>query len=565
MNDHSAGHAELPRSAYLDHTLRRAWNAAEHRHHRYVTLEHLLLALLDDPDATELLQAVDADIPIIQGSVATAINNNTSLVAPGGATPTFSYKFDNLFAGAFEHAVRAGRREIDGAFLLVAVAKHPDSDASAILAANGFNAQAAQRTLDALLGPSQQTSATSQTPPQHPSRAKNGGKPKTGSQRAQTPPRPAAAPDPKPAAAQQGGSTGTGDRFMEDMLASVRGILDAENRKDWALAPLLNPAATLPSQAPKRAQPRPEPQLRAEAVNDGQRAPVPPPSQAHHQAQSPQQAQAPRQVQERALPPLHLEPPPRPSITSPALQPPVSNPPAGFAEPKAAAFDLELPAPPRAQEQPREKLQERPQERPQEKPQEKAPGKKRKSPGPKPSRAPKDSPGALAQALETIPRTLRLARGQIVEIRLGKEQAGQLFARPGQRPQQGGEAIRAVSVRLSAPEGGFFIETMTPETQWLLNRPGTAGEEPFGSWSWAVVPNETGRQTLAVSVSVRDIDANGVLTGSQVAEELIKIRVGANLGRFLGGLIRTLFLLSAGAGLAAGAWYVLNAMGKLPH
>ena len=62
MNDHSAGHAELPRSAYLDHTLRRAWNAAQQRSHRYVTLEHLLLALLDDPDATELLQAVDADI-----------------------------------------------------------------------------------------------------------------------------------------------------------------------------------------------------------------------------------------------------------------------------------------------------------------------------------------------------------------------------------------------------------------------------------------------------------------------------------------------------------------------
>ena len=206
----------------------------------------------------------------------------------------------------------------------------------------------------------------------------------------------------------------------------------------------------------------------------------------------------------------------------------------GLPSPRRQPSTSNCPPPPRAQEQPREKLQERPQERPQEKPQEKAPGKKRKSPGPKPSRAPKDPPGALAQALETIPRTLRLARGQIVEIRLGKEQAGQLFARPGQRPQQGGEAIRAVSVRLSAPEGGFFIETMTPETQWLLNRPGTAGEEPFGSWSWAVVPNETGRQTLAVSVSVRDIDANGVLTGSQVAEELIKIRVGANLGRFLG-------------------------------
>ena len=167
MNDHSAGYAELPRTAYLDHTLRRAWNTAQQRSHRYVTLEHLLLALLDDPDAIELLQAVDADIPIIQSSVATAINNNTALVAPGATAPAFSYKFDNLFAGAFEDAVRAGRKEIDGAFVLVGVAKHPDSDASAILAANGFNAQAAQRTLEALLGPQQQAPGA----PRHPSGA----------------------------------------------------------------------------------------------------------------------------------------------------------------------------------------------------------------------------------------------------------------------------------------------------------------------------------------------------------------------------------------------------------
>ena len=37
-----------------------------------------------------------------------------------------------------------------------------------------------------------------------------------------------------------------------------------------------------------------------------------------------------------------------------------------------------------------------------------------------------------------------------------------------------------------------------------------------------------------------------------------------NFGRLFGGLIRTLFLLAAGGGLAAAAWYVLKAAGKLP-
>jgi ATP-dependent Clp protease ATP-binding subunit ClpA len=60
MNEQSAGHDELPRTPYLDHTLRRARTAAEQRSHRFVTLEHLLLALLDDPDAAKLLQVTGA-------------------------------------------------------------------------------------------------------------------------------------------------------------------------------------------------------------------------------------------------------------------------------------------------------------------------------------------------------------------------------------------------------------------------------------------------------------------------------------------------------------------------
>ncbi len=568
MNDHSAGHVELPRSAYLEQTLRRAWSAAQQRSHRYVTLEHLLLALLDDPDSIELLQAVDADIPLIQGSVATALNNSAALVAPGGKPPAFSYKFDNLFTSAFEHATSAGRKEIDGAFLLVALAKHPESDASAILAANGFNAQVAQRTLDALLNPSPPPPAASQTPPPGTPRSGKPAKPKPNAQRPQTPPRPAAAPNTKLAGARQGGGAGSGDRFMEDMLASVRNILDSENRKDWALAPLLNPAATSPAPGSKRVPPRVEPQLPAGAAKDAQRPPAPAPGQASNQPQErarPLQlrAEAAKDVQRPLVPPPgqaphqsleRASPPPRPPIVSSALRPAVPAPPPAFSEPEAEIFDLELPLPP---------AQEHPQERPQERPREK----KRKGPGPKPSRAQNAPPEALLKTLENIPRSLRLARGEIVKIRLGKEEAGQLFVRTAQHPQQGREAqnaTRAVSIRLSAPEGGFFIETMTPETQWLSDRANSPGEEPFGNWSWAVVPNETGWRILLISFCVRDIDASGALNGSQVTEQALKIRVGTNFGRLFWGSVRALLLLIAGGALAVGAWYVLKTTGRLP-
>ncbi len=573
MNDHSSGYAELPRSAYLDHTLRRAWNTAQQRSHRYVTLEHLLQALLDDPDAIELLQAVDADIHIIQNSIATAIHNNTALLSPTATAPAFSYKFDNLFTGAFEDAIRAGRKEVDGAFVLVGIAKHPDSDASAILAANGFNAQMAQRTLEAVLGVPQQSASAPNAPAQRPAKDSKAAKSKPDAKRGSPARHSPSAANSKLVAAEPAPSSGTGDRFMEDMLASVRSILDSESSKDWALTPMLNPAAT--QSVPARlkpgpeTQPRGEPQLRPEAAMNGQRIPAPPPAPAPlHMLERPGQPPRP----EQQPPPPPPQPQQRPPIVSPALRqppgppppppppPPLAPPPpqsapslaTGFAEPRTPVFDLELSSALPPLEKPRERpFPEQPMEPVQEKP--------RKGAGARHSRAQAESSGTLAQAFEGFPRRVRLARGEIIQIQLGKDEAGQLFPRSAQSALT---AARAVSIRLSAPEGGFFIETMTPETQWLSNR---AGEEEFGSWAWAVVPNETGWRLLTVSVSVRDIEASGNLTDSQAAEHTVKIRVGANFGRLFAGAFRTLFLLAAGGALAAGAWYALKASGKLPY
>ncbi len=124
MSDQSAVRAELPRTAYLDHTLRRARSAAEQRSHKYVTLEHLLLALLDDPDATKAMEAAGADIAVIRSIVTDAVNNRmAALVAPDGRAPNFSYRFNSLFANASAEAERIGRSSIDGALAIIAVAR----------------------------------------------------------------------------------------------------------------------------------------------------------------------------------------------------------------------------------------------------------------------------------------------------------------------------------------------------------------------------------------------------------------------------------------------------------
>lgn len=65
MTGRSEGYLALPYSSYLHTTVRRARALSERRSHRYVTLEHLLLALMDDPDARRLLGAVGADAATI--------------------------------------------------------------------------------------------------------------------------------------------------------------------------------------------------------------------------------------------------------------------------------------------------------------------------------------------------------------------------------------------------------------------------------------------------------------------------------------------------------------------
>ncbi len=520
MNDRSAGYVELPRTAYLDHTLRRARNAAEQRSHRYITLDHLLLALLDDPDAIKLLQAVGADVAIIQSTITNTVNNKmAALVDPSGRPPSFSYRFDTLFAGASEDAIRAGRRQIDGALALIAVAKDPESNASAILAGNGFSLQAALNALGAASA-LQPPYSPSQAPPPPPPRMEMAAASRPEPKR-RAPPPPAGGPG-----LALNPDADSGENLVEDMLATVRNILDAEERLPSPAAPALS----LPPPAPRGSQPRFEPQLRAEV--ERQRGPS-----------EVRSGQAPYQGHERANPAPRLQPPPRPAPPPPERRAAAPNHAAGFSEAPQASFDLQVPAAPA--------------------------GKKRKGGNPA-QRVPGEPAGPLAKLLENFPRKTRLARGEIVQIRLSKEEAAQLFARVPRRGahSQGGEAAlasRAVTITLSAPEGGFFIETTAPETQWILSRPAAAGEEAFGTWAWAVVPNETGWHVLSVSIFARDLDANGLLSDLRLPAHAVKVHVRGNFGRLFWGLFRALSLLLAGSALTVGAWYALKALGKLPH
>lgn len=485
MTEQSQGHQELPRTAYLDHTLRRARTAAEQRSHRYVTLEHLLLTLLDDPDAARLLQIAGADVAAIYGSVADAVNNRmASLAAPDGRQPSFNYRFDMLFQCANEDAMRLGRREIDGALALVAIAKDAESNASEILSANGFDPQAA---LKAMKTPPQ----TKRPPQPAPKPAKSSPAPEAARGFGGPSQKPANAGLSRPPIAAQAAILAAGGESMDEMIASVRTILEAEELKERAL-----------SQRTAVAAPRPEPPLKENggAFNSGGRM------------QDPAGRLEPR---------IGPAPPARRPLHDASRD-------SGFSAARAPAFDLEKT--PRTE--------------------------KRTAPQRAPRRGNAGTVALLAKIIETIPRKARAGIPQTVQISLSKEEAGLIFGRVFRRPPQqaaGHEAFcRAVTIRLSAPEGGFFIEALTPETQWLLDR---TTEEAFGTWAWTVSPKASGRCCLKASLCAREVDASGPGAVTALPDQIVKVRIRDSFWLTLASFVRAVLLMLAGSGLTMTAWY----------
>src|SRR5262249_28851259 len=120
----------MPFSKALDHTLFRAIGYAGARDHEYATLEHLLLALIDDVDAMTVMQACKVDLDALEKDVALYVDNEMkTLVAEfdGESTPTPA--FQRVVDRAMRAAEGAGRDVVTGADLLVAMFDEEESPA----------------------------------------------------------------------------------------------------------------------------------------------------------------------------------------------------------------------------------------------------------------------------------------------------------------------------------------------------------------------------------------------------------------------------------------------------
>ena len=121
-------------SSNLEQTLHRALVYANTKHHEFATLEHLLLALVEDPDAVAVMRACDVNIELLKQELTQYINSELqNLIHPasGEAKPTSS--FQRVLQRAAIHVQSSGREEVTGANVLVSLFSERESNAVFLL------------------------------------------------------------------------------------------------------------------------------------------------------------------------------------------------------------------------------------------------------------------------------------------------------------------------------------------------------------------------------------------------------------------------------------------------
>jgi ATP-dependent Clp protease ATP-binding subunit ClpA len=123
-------------SRTLEHTLRRALSFANEHRHEYVTLEHLLLALIDDDDAAGVMHACKVDLDKLRTNLDSYLETELDSLVVNNRDheePRPTAGFQRVLQRAMLHVDSSGGREVTGANVLVALFSERESHAAYFL------------------------------------------------------------------------------------------------------------------------------------------------------------------------------------------------------------------------------------------------------------------------------------------------------------------------------------------------------------------------------------------------------------------------------------------------
>jgi hypothetical protein len=556
--------SSIPMSTHLGQSLERAHRFAREQSHRAVTLEHLLLALTEDAEAALILQSANIELGRLSTEVSGYLGRLPEDMRGDGATePRPDAELLRVLQAAASAAKQSRRRQIDGAIVLAAVVGDGKTPAAGLLKALGMTFEEAIRAL--------QRANTK-------ARLKPTPKPATP---ATTPAAPAEAPE-TAAVTEPAASDATPGPLQsaEDILAAARSRIQ---QRSGAGAAKPEPAAVKEATpAPATDEPTadmadslpPVEPAETAALTDAIQAamsgatvrgvePALPKAAAELPA-PPLQPPAPPIAQR---PPWTPPPEPRPQPAHRVPQPPPARPQPPFpARPVAASEGPRRPPlPPAGQPQPG--FPNRPPRAPWPEPGVGAPPPRANGSYGEAPPAPRERPVARAPhapragghtekgvLVESVPRRMRVGVPAPAEVRIARDRIEGLIVAlngRGAAPLAEQPLTRALSVRLRAPGGDFWIEPATPETQWVDSASSMIHDD-HANWRWTVVARRRGRRRLTLMVSARTVGRDGVAIDSAPPDRVIEVKVGGNYGQ---AAVRwTGWILALLAGAAIGSY-----------
>lgn len=569
------GLSRIAMSSGLAASLSRATEYARVQGHAEVALEHMLLALCDDPDAVLVLAASNVNVAELTGEIGRHLAMLPARSQGKDAELIVASDLRRILEAAAAAARGGRRREINGAIVLAAIIGDGKSAAAQVLSGLGLTFEGAIRALQSRTAPAPgpETSPRPLPPTNAESiladaRERVQSRTVTAPPRRQAPieeqeraepeplpeepfaeephfeeyaplppepdlPEPAPMPEPvqvappPPVAARQPAPRFEPQPLPEPAYAPPQPSRDAYfeelppqgyARNDYEAATYEAPAYDAPAYESAGYEPEVAEPLGAPVYED-----LPPPMPAPPPFPPPIPAPNPH---EGWTPPPGPQPvDARPGLPNPRLRgpvPPVPPPPASF-EPR--------PGPPPLAPWPEQEHTRGPGQA-FGAPAGYDPNHRQLPPQTAPRASGRQAPqrGDIGQLVENIPRSMRVAVPAQIEVRIARASVKAL----AEGLQGGGAAYqhevmvtKAMSVRLRAPDGGFYIETASPETQWI-ERAMLLSEDDFASWRWHVTPRDTGRRRLQLVISARTVSAGGLAAETALPDQVITVRVRTN-------------------------------------
>ncbi len=116
--------------------------------------------------------------------------------------------------------------------------------------------------------------------------------------------------------------------------------------------------------------------------------------------------------------------------------------------------------------------------------------------------------------LENIPKVMRIGKIHYLEVRVARFANAELDFGPelyGLRAKDDkGPITKAITVRLTGPDGQFLIDSAAASTQWSEIHKGVVDDADFAVWRWRVLPRRAGTSKLRLDITVRSSSDEGL-------------------------------------------------------